>query len=98
MMILTLSPMRRDETLTLAREGEALVVNGQRVELAGVATAVDAAAFGCEWIVGEVRRADGALHLTVILPHGPEAPEAQRYPAPLAVEFDGPVALPGGAP
>jgi hypothetical protein len=40
------------------------------------------------------RDADGLLTVPVILPHGPDAPEARRFPAPLLVTADGPVALP----
>jgi hypothetical protein len=49
----------------------------------------------CAWIAGDVSRdADGLLTVPVILPHGPDAPAARRFPAPLLVTADGPVALP----
>ena len=39
-------------------------------------------------------RAGGVLHLTLILPHGADAPLETRFPAALTLTGDGPVALP----
>jgi hypothetical protein len=104
-MILTLIPIRMDARLTLVREGETLVVNGERLDLSAATgdapldlSARDGAGDPVAphpWIVGPVTRREGRLHLAVLLPHGPDAPESARFPAPLALEADGPVALPG---
>ncbi len=89
-MIVTLSPMRMDQTLTAARSGSVLVLNGTPVDLAGY----DMAAAPNPWIVGEPFEAAGVWHVTLILPHGSEAPEGARFPAPLTLAADGPVDLP----
>ena len=39
-----------------------------------------------------------ALHLALHLPHGPDAPEAARFPAAIVDPPDGPVPLPGQPP
>jgi hypothetical protein len=46
------------------------------------------------WIVGQPFEEDGAWHLTLVLPHGENAPEQTRFPGPLDVTADGPLALP----
>lgn len=101
-MFITLSPMRRDDPLLLERRGEVLVVNGTPVDLSNVAEgkALPAEATGCRWIIGEIHRLNGRLHLTLILPHGPDAPRETLFPADIDLRADGPVGLPpwGGAP
>ena len=49
---------------------------------------------GCEWLVSDVTRIGGELHLTLILPHGARAPQETLFPAPLTVTKNGPVKLP----
>ncbi len=36
--------------------------------------------------------------MEIILPHGPDAPEATRFPEPISVKGDGPVDLPPWGP
>jgi hypothetical protein len=54
---------------------------------------------GCPALAGPVTRAEGVLRVPLILPHGADAPPETRFPAPLSLSGDGPVALPpyGGA-
>ena len=80
--------------LTAAREagpGGIVVINGAEVDLA----TYDAAAAPDPWIAGQPVQEGGVWQVTLILPHGPDAPEAVRYPAPITVTGDGPVTLPG---
>jgi hypothetical protein len=51
-------------------------------------------AITCDWIVSDVKRSSGELELTLILPNGPEASEAARFPQPLINVFDGEVQFP----
>ncbi len=51
-------------------------------------------AVACDWLSGDVTRVGGVLNLTLILPHGANAPHATRFPAPVTVTTDGPVPLP----
>ena len=49
---------------------------------------------GCEALISDILAQDGGLHLTLLLPHGAEAPETALFPAPLMLDSDGPAALP----
>lgn len=85
-----------DEMLRVDREGDVLYVNGEVVDLAPLleGATLPAAAIDCKWFVGQVDRINGELDLTLILPHGPNAPHSTRFPEPITVTDDGPVALP----
>ena len=95
-MHITFSPMRHDARLALARKGDALVVNGEVFDFAPLpeGASLPASAVASPWFAGPVTRIGGVLHLALILPHGVSAPEATRFPAPLVVRKDGPIALP----
>jgi len=95
-MQITLSPIRADTPLTLSRAGEVLTVNGTPHDFSPLpdGAVLPEGATGCPWIIGAVTRTGGVLQLTLLLPHGPDAPQETRYPAPLTLTGDGPVALP----
>ncbi len=88
-MIVTLSPMRMDQTLTAARTGSVLVLNGTPVDLSGY----DMAAAPNPWIVGEPFEEAGVWQVTLILPHGADAPEETRFPVPVMMDGDGEIPL-----
>ncbi|SPO69494.1 tail fiber assembly protein [Pseudomonas sp. JV241A] len=54
------------------------------------------AAVACEWVIGPVERIDGALQITLLLPHPDDAPEHVRFPSDIINPADGPVLLPTG--
>lgn len=54
----------------------------------------DAGAIDSDLFSGPVERINAELVLTLTLPHGPEATENQKFPKPIVVVADGPVALP----
>ncbi|MDV7270699.1 hypothetical protein RYZ20_07280 [Thioclava sp. A2] len=89
------SPARRDVRLEITREGDALALNDQIVDFSGVSEgdARPAEEFSSDWLAGEVRRIDGEIHLTVILPHSVNAPEETRFPQAISAE-NGPVPIP----
>ncbi|MFN3294839.1 MAG: hypothetical protein ACK414_15550, partial [Gemmobacter sp.] len=95
-MQIEFSPVLTEGTLALHRTGDQLAINGAGFDFAPLpeGAQLPAAAVACPWLTGAVRRADGTLHLTLILPHGDDAPEAVRFPAPIQ-PGDGPVAAPG---
>lgn len=95
-MHITFSPCGGMPPITLAREGDTLIINGEVVDFSGLADGgvLPAEDVSSTHLVGDVRRKDGVLHLTLILPHGPNAPEETRFPAPITVEDDGPVEIP----
>lgn len=89
-MFITLSPIRMDQTLTAARTGTGLVLNGTTVDL----LSYDSEAAPNPWIVGQPFEEAGVWQVTLILPHGGNAPEDTRHPRPVMVESDGPILLP----
>ncbi|MFN7053162.1 MAG: hypothetical protein ACK4NH_13680 [Gemmobacter sp.] len=101
-MLITFSPMRRDGTLTLHRAGDVLVINGTAYDFGPLpeGAILPRDAVNCDWLASDVTRIGGALHLTLILPHGPipypAPPEAAAvtHPAAIHVMTDGPVDLP----
>jgi hypothetical protein len=86
-----------DSDLMIHVAGDVLTLNGTALDFAGVPNGGTLAQgdIASDWIAGDVTRdTDGLLTVPVLLPHGPDAPEARRFPAPLLVTADGPVALP----
>lgn len=95
-MKITLSPQRREDTLTVSKQGDMLTINGQSYDFSPMpdGSTLPADAIDCEFIAGDVERIDGVLHITLILPHGPDASEAARFPEPIIDPADGPLELP----
>ena len=95
-MKLIFSPQRRDDILTLSKSGDALTVNGTVYDFSPLAdgATLPREAIDCEWICGDVSRINGELEIPILLPHGPDASEAARFPEPLTVTIDGEVVLP----
>lgn len=91
MFLITLSPMRRDDTLTVSVSGDVLVLNGEALDLGTYTADPDAPH---DWIVGQPVQDAGVWNVTLILPHGADAPEATRFPEPITVTADGPVQMP----
>jgi hypothetical protein len=95
-MHIQLSPVRRDETLSVEVEGDTLILNGEAFDFAPLpaGATLPRAAIASDWFAGDVRRDEaGDLHLALVLPHGAEAPDETLFPAPITAQ-DGPVPLP----
>lgn len=97
MIHITLSPMRRDDTLNLSRNGDTLTINGTDFDFGPLpdGATLPQEAVDCEWLAGDVERIDGDLHLALILPVGPDSDQAAKFPEPITVTRNGPVDLPG---
>lgn len=100
-MIITLSAQHIDPVSpkiidSITKSGESLTINGETLDLSGIpdGATLPADAIDSEWIIGPINRIDGELHLTVLLPLGKNATEAQRFPKPITVTQDGEVPLP----
>ena len=95
-MKLIFSPQRRDDVLTISKSGDALTVNGVIYDFTPLpdGATLPREAIDCEWICGNVERINGELIIPILLPHGPDASEAARFPEPMAVTIDGEVVLP----
>lgn len=95
-MFIALSPQRRDDTLTVSRQGDTLTINGDAFDFSDLPDGATIAAENSPspWITGPIERVDGKLHLTLLLPHGPNPSEAVVFPAPIIDPPDGPIDLP----
>jgi hypothetical protein len=95
-MQIILSPIRAETPLTLHRAGDVLTVNGEAFDLSGIpeGATLPREAVACDWLASDITRRGGSLQMTILLPHGANAPEETRHPAPLELTSDGPVALP----
>lgn len=98
-MQISLSPQRRDDALALSKAGDVLTINGAAYDLSSVPDGgtLPAGSVPCDWIVGDIDRIGGELHLTLILPLGPPPwSDTVAHPEPITVTADGPIALPTG--
>lgn len=95
-MHISFSPQRRDDTLVVSKSGNALTINGDSFHFSVLP---DGATIVGEnspspWIVGPIKRVDGTLHLTLLLPHGPNPSASVAFPQPIIEPADGLIALP----
>lgn len=98
-MHISFSPQRRDDTLTVIKSGDILTINGEAFDFSGLpdGAILPASAVPSQWIFGDVARADGAVHVTLVLPHGPAPSTAVAFPEALISPPDGPIAIPHDA-
>lgn len=95
-MRVSFSPQRREGPLLVTKFGDILTINGEAFDLSILpdGATIPAGGVPCSWIAGPVERIGGDLHLTLILPHGPNPSEAVAFPAPLVNPPDGALAIP----
>ena len=95
-MKIILSPQRRDDTLTVTKQGDTLTINGTAYDFSVVpdGATLPRDATDCKWLASDVERINGVLHLTLLLPHGADASEAARFPQPIINPADGVLELP----
>jgi hypothetical protein len=95
-MKINLSPQRREETLTVIKQGDVLTINGIDYDFSQLSDGgtLPADAVDSEFVIGSVDRVNGELELTLLLPHSADASEAARFPQPIIDPADGEVELP----
>lgn len=95
-MIIKWNPQRRDDSLTVVKQGDTLIVNGTEFDFSAVpeGATLPAEAIDSDLFSGPVERISGELVLTLTLPHGPNPSKAVAFPEPINVVVDGPVSLP----
>ncbi|NBB61309.1 hypothetical protein GVN18_18685 [Pseudomonas sp. ODNR1LW] len=95
-MKIILSPSRRDDTLTLVKDGDRLIINGETFDFSplGEGDTLPSSAIASNFFLKAVDRIKGELELTLILPNPWNASHEQLFPVPLFNVPDGPVALP----
>lgn len=95
-MYITLTPMRSDKALILEKSEDILTINGEAFDFTALpdGATLPREAVTCDFLAADVERINGVLHLTLILPHGRDAPQETLFPVPITVASDGPVILP----
>lgn len=87
-----LSPMRRDDRLEVSVSGDVFTINGAAFDFSALpeGASLPRDAVACDWLAGDAERIGD---LSLILPHGANAPGETRFPVPV-MAGDGPVDLP----
>lgn len=95
-MQIFLSPVRRDDLLSLERTGDKLILNGEAFDFGPLpeGATLPVEAIDSHWFVGPVTRKAGKLQVVLALPHGANAPEGTLFPAPIIDPDNGQIALP----
>lgn len=95
-MQIKFNPQRRDDSLSVVKQGDTLIVNGTEYDFSAVpeGATLPADAIDSDLFSGNVERINGELVLTLTLPHGPNPSKAVAFPEPITVSEDGPVLLP----
>lgn len=96
-MKIFLSPQRRDDTLSVVRRGDLLIVNDEPFDFPAVEEGdiLPRSAIESDWFVGDVTRVNGELELTLILPNPANFSQAQAFPVPLTITKMGQLSCPG---
>ncbi|TPM39390.1 hypothetical protein FJ951_27170 [Mesorhizobium sp. B2-2-3] len=95
-MRISFAPQRRDDALALAKSGDVLTVNGEQFNFNGLSDgdAIKVEDIPCEFIVGNVTKIAGEVHVTIVLPHGPSPEVWQTCPGDIENVPDGTVDVP----
>lgn len=95
-MHITLTPQRRDDTLTVSKQGDVLTINGEVFDFSVIpdGATLPASAVACKYITGDVERIAGVLHLSLLMPHGANPSQAAAFPAPITNPANGALELP----
>lgn len=92
MLSINLSPVRSDENpLTANLAGTVLTVNEIEYDLALIP---DGATVEDHLVLQNVTRMGDNYQLTLVLPHGKNAPKETRFPQPIKVNSNGPIKFP----
>lgn len=94
-MKISFSPQLGAARVALSVDGNTLIIAGTPYDFGPLAEGdvLPREAVDCPWLASGVTRQSGQICLTLILPHGPNAPHAARFPDPVTIDR-GPVPLP----
>lgn len=95
-MYITLSPQRRADTIEVSKQGDILTINGTAFDFSVIpdGATLPSSAVSCDYLTGNIERIAGVLHLSLILPTGPDASQAANFPQPVVNPPDGSIELP----
>lgn len=95
-MNIKLVPQERGYTISVSKAGDVLTVAGVELDFSVIpeGATLPASAAGCEYIVDEVTRVEGVLHVTLLMPYIATDDPLICFPQPIADPGDGRIALP----
>ena len=95
-MKISFSPIRSDDRLELAREGDAIIINGESFDFSPIPEGgtLPRSAVDCAFLASDITREAGGLSFSILLPVSADAPEHARFPSSVSVRSDGPIKLP----
>jgi hypothetical protein len=73
-MQISYTPQRRDDACEHSFSGDVLTINGENFDFTALpeGATLPRSAVDCEWLVSDVVRSGGEIHLTLIEPEGAE--------------------------
>jgi len=96
-MIINYSPQLRSDALTLSKDGDILTINGVEIDFEPLESGTKLPSDVCQgyspFLLEAQRTSSGELEITLLLPHGKNAPTAALFPQPIT-PGDGPVEVP----
>ena len=93
MFRISYSPQYGTQDITISKQGEVLTLNGETFDFSALEEGAEIDT-ECRHIVGTVKRLNGNIHITILLPHGVNSYFAPTEPQEVMV--DGDIALPDG--
>ncbi|MGU5817868.1 hypothetical protein ACV1EH_00740 [Aeromonas caviae] len=95
-MKIRFSPARMDEPLSGHVDGDILTLAGVAIDLSPLneGSTLPHGAISSPYIVGDVERRDGVIYLTLICPHGANAPYETRFPSGDYINVEGEIPFP----
>ena len=95
-MIIKLSPQRRDDKLSVIKNGETLTINGKEYDFSPLedGATLPHEAVNCPYICKDIHRVDGELYIELLLPLGKEASQEAKFPSDIVDPPDGKIELP----
>jgi hypothetical protein len=96
MMKIKLSPQRRDDDLTLIKDKDCLLINGEIFDFSQLVegAVLPFGSINCDFIVGDVYRKNGVIELVIVLPYNKHHSNQRKFPTDIIINFDGEVELP----
>lgn len=94
-MKLSFTPTRTNTQYELSVSGDVLTIDGETFDFGPLpdGATLPQSDVACPWLASDVERIDGEICLTLMLPHGANAPEETRFPETVIVT-EGAVVLP----
>ena len=99
-MKINLSPVDGLPSVSLAKQGDTLTINGESFDFIplGDGDELPPEAISSNWFAAPVQRIDGELIISIFLPLPPNCSQAQAFPEPLVDVPDGQIDLPQAPP